>query len=419
MGGCAAAVVALTGGGPRSRTPDEGIGSGTSTSTSAGASGSTSASASATTGAPGSAESADGSGARSPADPARTLRFGVSYGDALTWMPEAKLTQAMADAKELGVQWLRVDLSWRNIQPDSPTQYLWERFDRVVAAARADGLEVLPTIAYTPEWAGDPSCAATSQACPPADNAKFAEFARLAAQRYAPLGVHTWEIWNEPNIRGFWRTGTGPDPARYTALLTATSQAIRSVDQDAYLVMGGFAAVDTVPSRKSVAPAEFLGRLARDGALKEVDAIGYHPYTYPLLPSTTTAEGTAFQRIDSPKNSLVATLRRYGAPDMPVWLTETGAPTWAKGKAASAQEDQGTTHVTERLQAEIAADTVTAAAAEPSVQAVFWYSYQDGAAEGQDDRQSLFYGLTRYDGTHKPSFTAYKKAIAAYEKQRQ
>ncbi|MGC4998768.1 hypothetical protein [Streptomyces sp. DT195] len=114
----------------------------------------------------------------------------------------------------------------------------------------------------------------------------------------------------------------------------------------------------------------FLAELGRLGALKQVDAISYHPYTYPVLPSARTATGTRFEDIDRTKDSLVAILSRYGEPHMPIWLTETGAPTWSQGSAADSQAARNTSHVTPRLQAEIATDTVTAAAASPAVRAV-------------------------------------------------
>ncbi|MET7694874.1 cellulase family glycosylhydrolase [Streptomyces sp. NPDC005483] len=390
LGASVAVLVATTGVGSPSRTPDDGIGTPVSTSPST-----TSESAS----------------TRS-----RDLRFGLAFGDTLTWMTDANLAKAMDDAAELGVRWVRVDLSWRNIQPDSSVQFLWERFDRVVDAARTRGLDVLPTISYTPRWAADPNCGSTSQTCPPADNAQFAEFARQAAARYAPRGVHTWEIWNEPNIKPFWHTG--PDADRYAKLLAVTAPAIRAVDPTAYLLLGGLAAVDTIPSRQYVSHQTFLAELGRRGALKQVNAISYHPYTYPLLPSTETATGTRFQEIDRTPDNLVAILKRYGKPDMPIWLTETGAPTWSTGKAADSEDAQGTDHATLQLQAKIAADMVPASAAIPSVDVVFWYSYQDGEPENATSRKSRHYGLTYYGGLRKPAFEALEKAIRDYQQKK-
>ncbi|MCT9082299.1 cellulase family glycosylhydrolase [Streptomyces fulvoviolaceus] len=387
LGASVAVVVAVSGAGSPSRTPDDGVGA--------------------------VASASGGTASASTVARTRDLRFGLAFGDTLMWMTDAERAKALDDAEELGVKWLRVDLSWRNIQPDYSTQYLWERFDRVVDAAGARGLEVLPTISYTPRWAADPNCGSTSQTCPPADNAQFAEFARQAAARYAPKGVHTWEIWNEPNIKPFWQTG--PDAERYANLLAKTAKAVRSADSKAYLLLGGLAAVDTIPSKQYVSHKTFLAELGRLGALKQVDAISYHPYTYPLLPSTESASGTTFQDIDRSHDNLVSILKRYGKPKMPIWLTETGAPTWSTGKPADSEDAKGTAHVTPRFQAEIATDTVQASAAIPSVDVVFWFSYQDGEPETAESRKARHYGLTYYDGRRKPSFEALEKAIQDYK----
>jgi len=342
------------------------------------------------------------------------LDFGVAYGDTLPFDSDQKLDSALNDAVTLGATWVRADLSWEDIQPDGPGTYDWQRFDRVVEAARARGLSVLPTISYTPPWERSPDCA-NGQSCAPVDPNAFATFARTAAARYAPMGVHTWEIWNEPNIP-FW--GPKPDPAAYTALLRVTAKAIRSVDPKAFLLMGGLAAVSTDPKINYVSATDFLAAVSKLGANRLVNAISYHPYTYPYLPTATTSFGTAFQRISSYGSvNLEAVLTKYGTPNLPVWVTETGAPTNGPGAAADGTTiPPNATDVTEGFQAEIATATVKAAAANPYVGAVFWFSDQDTGTPAQKNYRSLFYGLRRYDGTEKPAFTALKNAIAAYEK---
>ena len=102
----------------------------------------------------------------------------------------------------LGVTSIRLDLAWDDIQPDSPTSYDWTNFDRIVQAANARGITLLPTLAYTPAWARPAGC---SDKCPPTDPAQFEAFVSAAVQRYAPQGIHTWEIWNEPNTSGFFQ----------------------------------------------------------------------------------------------------------------------------------------------------------------------------------------------------------------------
>jgi polysaccharide biosynthesis protein PslG len=348
------------------------------------------------------------------AGPTRKLRIGVSYGDTLTWKSDEGLAAGLNDAVELGAGWARVDLSWNNIQPSSPERYNWQRFDRVVKAARARGLNVLPVLAYTPAWARQSSCHG-GQSCPPADPALFAAFAKDAAERYAPMGVHAWEIWNEPNLSMFY--APRPDPAGYVRLLRATSTALRQAQPKAVLVMGGLAVATTSKKTGKVSPTDFLTEVSKRGANRLVDAVGYHPYNYPHLPSSTPDSDTPFERISTAKGNLVAVLDRYGTPDLPIWLTETGAPTNGPGTASDGVRiTQDTTHVTEAFQAEIAADTVTASAANPHVQAMFWFADQDTGTPKDTSHRSQFYGLRRHDGTAKPAFAALRQAVTAYQR---
>ncbi|MDT3395195.1 cellulase family glycosylhydrolase [Streptomyces sp. B1866] len=345
---------------------------------------------------------------RAAGRPAARLRVGISYGDRLVWMSDRDLTAALDDAVMVGARWVRADLAWRDVQPDGPDGYRWQPFDRVVAAAGARGLNVLAVLAYTPPWARPGGCG--SDKCPPADPGAFAAFAASAAHRYAPRGVHTWEIWNEPNLGGFWHPA--PDPAAYTALLAAAARALRVADPRARVVLGGLAAVRTGAGR--VAQTDFLAAVAARDGHRMVDAVGYHPYTYPYLAGAVTQWGTAWERIGRTDVSLRGVLARYGTPDLPVWVTEYGAPTGGPGHASDGRPstiDAQTTHVTEAWQAAIAADAVRTAEDTALVDALIWYCERDLS----DDRSSNenFYGLRRFDGSAKPALTALRGAVAA------
>lgn len=352
-------------------------------------------------------------GSQRPPEPPKEhdLRLGLSYGDALTWKSDEGLAAALNDAVGLGTRWIRVDLSWNNIQPDASDSYQWKRFDRVVTAARERNLEILATIAYTPAWARAASCSDARPSCPPADPARFAAFAKLAALRYAPQGVHTWEIWNEPNIPQFWYPK--PDAKAYTKLLKSTAKSLREADPTAYLLMGGLAAVGTWEPLKYVSHIDFLEQVSQLGGNKVVDALSYHPYAWPQLPH----DGKVFKEISSAGENLVGVAERHGTPGMPVWLTETGAPTNGPGNAAADEKSrtENITHVTEQFQARIATDTVPTAAREKYVAAAFWFAHQD-TATGEDKSHSKYYGLRRYDGSAKPAFAALRAAIEEYKK---
>jgi hypothetical protein len=107
-------------------------------------------------------------------------------------------------------------------------------------------------------------------------------------------------------------------------------------------------------------------------------------------------------------------LRAFGTPDLPVWITEVGAPTDGPGAASNGEPSTitaTTTHVTEVRQAQIAVDAVRTAAADPGVSALMWYSDRDLSNDRSSNEN--FYGLRRADGTAKPAFALLHDAIAA------
>lgn len=356
-------------------------------------------------------ESAQPTVAPPPPLTAGVLGFGVAYGDTLTWKNDKDLARALQDADDLGATWIRVDLSWNDIQPDSSNDYLWSRFDRIAEGARVHRLNVLATIAYTPAWARQAGCM-DSPSCAPADPAAFAAFAAKVAARYAPLGVHTWEVWNEPNF-GFWTPRA--DPAGYERLLADTSAALRKADPKAFVVLGGLAAVRTDPATGALSPYDFVSAVFKLGGNHAVDAVAYHPYNGADLPSSYANGETPFDRISSSGDSVAAALAEYGSANMPIWITETGVSTNAPGNAADGTSNRPDgTYVTEGYQAQIAANTVSTLAANPHVATMFWYSDQDSALAQDYSDLGAFFGLRRFDGSPKPAFGALKTAIAAY-----
>ena len=134
-------------------------------------------------------------------------------------------------------------------------------------------------IAWTPAWARP--AGAVSGKCAPADPAQFAAFAAAAVRRYAPQGIHTWEIWNEPYLLTCWRPAV--DPAGYVQLLQVTVAAMRQEDPQAFIVSGGLAPGGSSDAG-NLSQLDFLAQMCALGANHLVDAIGYHPYTYPVTP---------------------------------------------------------------------------------------------------------------------------------------
>lgn len=326
------------------------------------------------------------------------MKWGLDYSDTLAFDKPGDLATALDDAKRLGMDYVRVDFGWEDYQSFANYPPDFTKFDNVVAAANARGLKVLATIDFPPPWARRAACKDTA-ACPPADNALFANFVKKAVARYSARGVHAWEVWNEPNISAW---APLPDPADYTKLLVTVSAAIRASDPHAFILMGGLAADHPSPGAPFITPYDFITAVAKDGGLSAVDAIGYHPY-----PDGDPANSGTFLAISKSPKSIITALNQAGAPNMPIWITETGANVLAAVLGPPSQIKPQ-----EAAQVQQAKREAAVLESYPNVASFFWYSYQDVPADG------LVFGLRRGDGTYRPSFTAMQQIIADARKGR-
>lgn len=328
-------------------------------------------------------------------------RVGLAVGETLSVVSEEELVRRMNDFADIGVRWLRIDVAWSSVQPDSPDEYRWDAIDRIVRHANARNIAILALITYTPEWAQSDVCRGTKK-CEPRDPSEFATFAGEVAKRYTPYGVYHYQIWNEPNMRFFWASGANPE--RYVALLKESARAIRAVNNRATIVSGGLAAAT---SENGNMPArEFLENMYENGARGSFDILGYHPYSYPLAPHYY-ALSSPWSQIADTEWSIRSVMEEYGDSAVQVWITEYGAPTEGPGSVANTS-DHGLlttpTHVTETFQATILREAFEENEKFTFSGPLFWYSYQDLATSV--DTVENHFGILRADGSKKPSYHA-------------
>ncbi|MEM9650872.1 MAG: beta-galactosidase [Actinomycetota bacterium] len=308
--------------------------------------------------------------------------FGFSPGAGLRDQDDNRLAADLDAAVQAGARWIRLDVDWSLVESE-PGRYDWASHDRVIGAARDRGLEVLAMLAYTPTWARPPD---TTDKHPPLDDGAFHRFAAAAVDRYRPLGVHTWQVWNEPNSSLFW--STGPDPEHYGRLLGPTVDAILSVDPEATVVSGGLAPGLDRPEDGWLSPESFLQRLAATGALARVDAVGVHPYSFPARPlDQSSAPWNTFLRLPAIRELL---LELDAGPDT-LWITEYGAPTGEHERAVSDAE-----------QAILIIEALEAARDWPWLGPLFLFALRDLQAVPEDLEWN--YGLIAADGTPKPAW---------------
>jgi hypothetical protein len=318
---------------------------------------------------------------------------GVAAGGNMHNLGAAELARELDTYRTAGADWIRIDVNWSLIQRGGPTSYEWAPFDRVVEAAVARGLHVLAGVLYTPSWA---RAAGTDPLYPPQDLSAYASFCAAAVAHYAPLGVHDWEIWNEPN-RGFWKPS--PDPVRYTAMLKAAYRAIKGVDPSAFVITGGlspYGAHGDV-SAEGMNPLTFLERMYAAGAAGSFDALGWHPYQYTGI---EYHPWSAWSQVAETTPSARSIMLANGDGAKQIWGTEFGAPT---GSAAQA--------VSEATQARLVTAGYAAWRSWSFTGPLFWYSLRDAGTNAGDLEQN--FGLLRHDFSPKPSFAAFEAAARA------
>jgi hypothetical protein len=355
-----------------------------------------------------------------PAYAGTRYETGISTSASLLWMNKKDLNNRLKDIRALGTTWIRVDFSWSAIQPDSPTEYRWDMYDRVVKAAGQHGLKVLALIGYTPQWARDARCHAVAvnegaaQKCSPRSSEEFGRFARAAADRYSDKSVRGWEIWNEPNLSAYWKTiqtdGTlFVDPVAYAQVANAAATEIRR-HTDAAIITGGLAPLfepqRSVGMRQSDYLAQLIPHLARD----VFNGVGIHPYSWPVLPGRV-ASFNAFYTVDNGRSeyNLRTIMEKTGWGDKEIWGTEYGASTKGRRRATGhPTQQQRPDHVTEDTQAQIITQGMNDWYGKPNVGPLFIHADSDrwlSAGKNEDG-----FGLRRQDGTKKPAYESLKAA---------
>ena len=299
-----------------------------------------------------------------------------------TWR-QSDDTRAAIAAKlgAAGVRSVRIDLGWSSFQPSGPRRmdgWYTRLADRCVNLARAQGMEVLATLMWTPDWANR----GRGATMPPTRMRDFARFARWAARHFRGR-VAAWEIWNEPEGPNFWR-GT---PARYARMLRAAYPAIKAGDPRAKVVFGG----------NSDASPRWLAAAYRAGAKGAFDVMASHPYWGDAAPDDAWLLMHATQ--------LHALMARHGDGAKPIWFTEFGwsvhedrpeLPPWQRGVTADEQAAYLTSAV----------GLITARY--PYVEKAFWY--KDAARPGDDEMHSG-YGLLKADLSPRPAYWALKTLL--------
>jgi len=345
------------------------------------------------------------SGVFAPGAGAATAGPKVGVVADITWgTSQADIDRTVASMTNAGVRWVRANMSWSGGEPDAKgvlNQGWLAQVDYAVNAARVAGIKVLMPIADgVPYWASaDPAKYVDATGMHwnkywrPTNAADYADFVRAMVNRYKALGVHTYEVWNEPNTSGFWPSG--PDAADYTTLLAAAYPAIKGADSTATVVLGGLAKNDY----------DYLAQLYAAGARSYFDVVAVHPYTGTADPTwcwneggTTKLAKDAFCGIAEVRNTMVAN----GDSAKRIWLTEFGWSTTTGAYGVSeATQAQFLTKALDKIRSSY-----------PYVQTAFWYNFRNNFwLDNAPGDYEANLGLLRVDFSAKPAYAALQSWI--------
>jgi hypothetical protein len=319
---------------------------------------------------------------------AHVLRLGVADPD-LRFETAAVQASQLAAMKAIGLTSVRLDANWDWVQRTGPETFSWAQLDQAVNSVRAAGMSVDLIIDGCPPWAASFGTKGDSWS-QPASPKQYAAWAADVARRYGPRGVNTFEIWNEPNIVTFWQPK--PNPAAYTADLIAAYSAIKAVDPSAFVISGGLA--NAVSNGTNYSAVDFLKAMYAEGAKGHLDAVGYHPYSFPLLPNK---HGSGWFRMVQAHPSIRGVMIRNGDAAMPIWVTEFGAPSGGQGG------------VGEGAQATALVQAIMDAKKSRWIGALYLFTWQDTATDPSSDQD--WFGLLTATGSPKAAYRAVAAAI--------
>lgn len=244
-------------------------------------------------------------------------KFGVDFGYMMT-DPEV-LSYDLPLVKEMGADWIRVFLPWRDVEM-SRGEYAWEEYDTVFDRIEETGMHAIVVIHAAPDWAAEESCG------PISDTVALEEFLDRLIPRYARM-TEVWEFINEPDGRephgygpaiGCW----GLHPEDYARQLQIFHAKVKKLDAGALVFFGGLAYDGWDHFERS-----FFDKALESGAGPYFDGVSLH--YYPINPKD-------FPTMAHKINEISGTMEKHHVRDKRIWVTETGM--WVNRRGSVEQQ---------------------------------------------------------------------------------
>lgn len=219
--------------------------------------------------------------------------------------------------KNQGIQWVRTQFLWNNVEP-SPGVYTWNTSDGLVMASHSAAENILGLVDYAGNYANPFSGKGEHPVSFSTFVQDYDQYVQALVERYMPggtlaqtmgwhnYGISTWEIWNEPSQKQYWPS---QNPTQYAELVQSASAAIKAVDPTATVLAYDW---QTPTLIQTAGPTSFTG-------------LSIHEY--PAYPS----ESAFYDTIANLRQLLV----QNGLGNDPIWMTETG---WSTAHVTATQQ---------------------------------------------------------------------------------
>lgn len=255
--------------------------------------------------------------------------FDLSVGSDFpgTLIRDDSQAQLKTTVDELGFRYIRFHAIFHDVLgtvrvENGKTIYNWSRIDQLYDDLLARRIRPFVELGFTPKvmatsenkifyWNGN-----TSHPKPEAWKGLIDAFIRHIEARYGQKEVRSWyfEVWNEPNLSGFWE---GADQKAYFDFYGLTANTIKAIDPA--LRVGG-------PSTAGAAwVPEFLDHVAKSGAA--VDFVTTH--TYGVDGGFLDEMGRSDTKLSPSPDAIVGDVRRVRQqidaskyPHLPLYFTE-------------------------------------------------------------------------------------------------
>ena len=307
---------------------------------------------------------------------------------------------------ELGFRYLRFHGIFHDVLgtvrvENGKTSYDWTGIDSLYDDLLARHIKPFVELGFTPKamassnaeifyWKGN-----TSHPKPEEWQKLIDALARHLEARYGAEEVRTWffEVWNEPNLSGFWEFG---DKDAYFRLYDLSSLTLKAVDPKLRVGGPATAGADWVP--------DFLAHVKQSGA--QVDFVSTH--TYGVDGGFLDEKGQSDTKLSAKPDAIIADVRRVreqieqsSRPGLPLYFTE-----WS-----TSYTDRDPVH-----DAYLSAPYILSKvqSCRGLLQGMSYWAYSDLFEEPGPPPSSFHggFGLLNREGIRKPAFFAYKYLAA-------